>query len=275
MSASIVWGGVCSHTGAMMRAPKAGDGEGERVERVFSAFDELAASLHRSGADVLVTIATDHFLTFDYANLPVFSIGTGSKFRGHGEFGVPQRDFEGIDGLGEAVHASLVQSGFDAASARGMPLDHAFSCPLQLMFKKRSIPVLPIYVNCTVPPLPSAVRCFEFGKALGQALRQQGVVDRIAVVGTGGISHWVGTPQTGTINEEFDRKFLSDFSQGRFEEVARYDSDDVIRTAGNGAAEIRNWLVAAGACGSRAARQLAYEPVRAWSTGIGVLEMLA
>lgn len=274
MTASIVWGGVCSHTGAMMRAPKAGEGEGDRVVRVFSAFDELAASLHESGAQVLVTIATDHFLTFDYANLPVFSIGTGAKFRGHGEFGVPQRDFDGIEELGEVVHASLVRGGFDAASARAMPLDHSFSCPLQLMFKTRSMPVLPIYVNCTVPPLPTLERCLAFGKALGQALRAQNVVDRVAVVGTGGISHWVGMPQTGTINEEFDMRFLDDFTHGRFEDVAKYDSEDVIRTAGNGAAEIRNWLVAAGACSSRAARQLAYEPVRAWSTGIGVLEMV-
>ncbi|MCW5668769.1 MAG: hypothetical protein KIT86_03845 [Hydrogenophaga sp.] len=275
MSAAIVWGGVCSHTGAMMRAPKAGDGEGERVERVFAAFDELAESLHRCGAQVLVTVATDHFLTFDYANLPVFSIGTGTKFRGHGEFGVPQRDFDGVDGLGEAVHASLVQGGFDVSSARGMPLDHAFACPLQLLFKRLSMPVLPLYVNCTVAPLPTHRRCLELGKALGQALRAQGVVERVAVLGTGGISHWVGTPQTGTINEAFDRQFLGDFTQGRFEDIARWDSDEVIRTAGNGAAEIRNWLVAAGAFGARTARSLAYEPVRAWSTGIGVLEMQA
>lgn len=273
MTAQIVWGGLCSHTGAMMRAPKAEDIEGQRIARVFAAFDALAASLHASGAEALVVVATDHFLTFDYANLPVFAVGTGTAYHGHGEFGVPQRDFVGVPGLGEAVHRELLAMDFDAGSARDMPLDHAFACPLQLLFRQQSLPVLPIYVNCTVPPLPSHPRSLAFGRALGQALRAQDVVGRVAVIGTGGISHWVGTPQTGQINEAFDRMVLQAFAQGRFGDVAGLDSDGVIREAGNGAAEIRNWLVAAGTQGWSGARALAYEPVQAWSTGIGVMEL--
>lgn len=274
MTAEIVWGGVCSHTGAMMRAPKGQDEEGARMERVFSSFDELAESMHASGAEVVVMIGTDHFLTFDYANLPVFAIGSGTKYRGHGEFGVPQHNFIGVEGFGEVVHRNLLAMEFDAAGARDMPLDHAFACPLQLLFKQAAIPVLPIYVNCTVPPLPTLQRCLAFGKALGDAIRAQDVVKKVAIIGTGGISHWVGTPQTGQINQEFDMAVLKAFVDGRFEDVSSYDNDWVIREAGNGAAEIRNWLVAAGAADWTAARLLAYEPVQTWSTGIGVMELL-
>jgi hypothetical protein len=257
----------------MMRAPQGGGRDVQRVERVFAGFEALAASLRASDAQVLVTVATDHFLTFDYENLPVFSIGTGTQFRGHGEFGVPQRDFQGVDGLGEAVHAHLVAAGFDASSARSMPLDHAFACPLQLLFKDWSIPVLPVYVNCTVPPLPSLARSLAFGEALGEALRAQARVERVAVIGTGGISHWVGTPQTGQINEAFDHSFLAAFQAGDFQDIASWDGDWVVETAGNGAAEIRNWLVAAGACRARGATAMANEPVPAWVTGIGLTEL--
>jgi 2,3-dihydroxyphenylpropionate 1,2-dioxygenase len=34
------------------------------------------------------------------------------------------------------------------------------------------------------------------------------VPERIAIVGTGGISHWPATPDSGRINEAWDRAFL-------------------------------------------------------------------
>lgn len=273
--AEIVWAAATSHTGAMMRAPKGDPDDLARAEAVFKGFADLASSLRRSAPDVIVTIATDHFLTFDYANLPIFAIGTGERFPGHGEFGVPKRDYRGVEGLGEAVHRRVVACGFDLASAREMPLDHSFSCPLQLLMPDFDTPVLPIYVNCTVEPLPGFVRCAELGRALGGALREQQVAGRVAIIGTGGLSHWVGTPQTGQITSTWDRDFLRAFQEGRFGEIAGWNSDEVSENSGNGAAEIRNWLIAAAAAGARGAKVLTYQPVSAWVTGIAVTELLA
>lgn len=271
---TVVWAAATAHTGAMLRtAPQAGDDQ-ERVARVFAAFRSLGLSLRSAQPDVIVTIATDHFLTFDYAALPVFAIGTGDRFAGWGEFGVPQRVYAGVPDFGEAVHAAMVEESFDVVSAREMRLDHSFSCPLQLLMEGWDAPVLPVYVNCTVEPLPSLRRCWEFGAALGRTFRRS-AVRRIALLGTGGLSHWVGMPQTGTINSEFDRRFLELFSAGRFAELIRWSSYDVSRTAGNGAAEIRNWIIAAAAADATGARVIAYEPVAAWVTGIGVTELLS
>ena len=271
----FVWAAATSHTGAMMRAPK-GDPESlGRAEQVFAAFGALAASLRDSRPDVIVTIATDHFLTFDYGLLPVFAIGTGEFFPGHGEFGVPKRDYRGLAGFGEAVHRGLVDSGFDPASAREMPLDHSFSCPLQLLMTDWDAPILPIYVNCTIEPLPSFARCAAFGAALGEAVRRQNVAQRVAIIGTGGLSHWVGMPQTGRINSEWDRNFLELFAAGRFEEIASWSSDAVSEGSGNGAAEIRNWVMAAAAVKAAGAREITYPPVDAWVTGIAVTELVA
>lgn len=272
---AFVWAAATSHTGAMMRVPK-GDPESlSRADQVFAGFAELAASLKAARPDVIVTIATDHFLTFDYANLPVFAVGTGDAFPGHGEFGVPKRDYRGVAGLGEAVHRGLVDAGFDAASVREMPLDHSFSCPLQLLMPDNDIPVLPVYVNCTIEPLPSLARCAAFGVALGDAVREQTVAQRVAIIGTGGLSHWVGMPQTGQINTRWDRRFLDLFVAGKFDEIASWRSEDVSEDSGNGAAEIRNWLMAATAAKASGARELTYQPVNAWVTGIAVTELIA
>ena len=79
-------------------------------------------------------------------------------------------------------------------------------------------------------------------------------------------------PQTGRINDVFDRKFLTSFEAGDLDAIERFSSDEVIEQAGNGAAEIRNWLVASAATDGKAKR-LAYEPVAAWKTGIGLVEL--
>jgi catalytic LigB subunit of aromatic ring-opening dioxygenase len=271
----FVWSAATAHTGAMMREAPRDTEDGRRAERVFEAFRTLGATLRAARPEVIVTIATDHFQTFDYESLPIFAIGTGDRFEGWGEFGVPKRDYCGIAPFGAAVHSGLVEAGFDPVGARDMKLDHSYSCPLQLLLAGWDAPVLPVYVNCTIEPLPSIARCRDFGVALGDVIRRQTAVERVAILGTGGLSHSVGTPWTGTINCKFDRTFLNLFSAGRIDEIAQWDSHEVINSAGNGAAEIRNWLIAAAAARATAARVLAYEPVEAWVTGIGVTELVS
>ncbi|HSE95016.1 MAG TPA: protocatechuate 3,4-dioxygenase, partial [Methylomirabilota bacterium] len=93
---------------------------------------------------------------------------------------------------------------------------------------------------------------------------------RVALVGAGGLSHWVGMPGMGRINVDFDRWFLDRLAAGRADEVTTLTDAEVDR-AGNGAHEIRSWLTVAGAMPGRRARVLAYEPVTAWVTGMGVI----
>src|SRR5690606_5344706 len=144
---TIVWAAATAHTGAMMRAPGGEGDDGERARRVFAGFRTLGASLQAARPDVLVVIATDHFLSFDYSVLPIFALGTGDRFDGWGEFGVPKRDYRGDAELGAAVHRDMVDAGFDVVSARNMKLDHSFSCPLQLLLDGWDVPILPLYVN--------------------------------------------------------------------------------------------------------------------------------
>lgn len=270
---TLVWAAATAHTGAMLRSLPDDDVDRYRAGRVFDGFRQLGASLRSAHPEVILVIATDHFMTFDYTSLPTFAIGTGARFQGWGEFGVPKRNFRGIATFGNCVHAGVVAAGFDLLNARDMKLDHSFSCPLQLLLDGWDAPILPVYVNCTVEPLPTLARCFDFGTALGDVVRGQSAVERVAIIGTGGLSHWVGMPRTGSINRDFDREFLDMFAAGRSREIAQWDSGAVVDSAGNGAAEIRNWIVAAAAARATGARVLAYEPVDTWMTGIGVAEL--
>jgi aromatic ring-opening dioxygenase LigB subunit len=112
-------------------------------------------------------------------------------------------------------------------------------------------------------------RWYEFGRALGDAVRSYDGLERVAVVGAGGLSHWIGTPRVGDIEEEFDRWFLERLERGEVEELLDLP-DDEIELAGNGAHEIRSWLAVAGAAEPGVARTLAYEPVYPWITGMAV-----
>lgn len=268
----IVWAGATSHTAAMFREPPEGE-DNERAKRVFAAFDDLGANLRAADVDVIVVIATDHFQTFTYDTLPIFAIGTGDTFGAWAEFGVPDRTFHGNAPFGDAVHRGLIQKGFDAVGARDMRIDHAFACPLQFMMKDWDLPILPIYVNCTIPPLPTPARCRAFGEALGDVLREQSAAKRVAVLGTGGLSHSVGTPRTGIINQAWDQQFLRHYLAGDISPVSGWNSAEIVEDAGNGASEIRNWLIACAAAGAPKSRLLAYEPVEKWKTGIALTEM--
>jgi hypothetical protein len=94
------------------------------------------------------------------------------------------------------------------------------------------------------------------------------------VLGTGGISHWVGSPETHRVNAEFDRWFMPCLVEGRANEVIeKYKkAEDLEKIAGNGGQEIRDWLAVAGAMPARLRpRVLAYEPIPQWATGTGVM----
>ena len=269
--ATIVWGACTAHTAAINRLPPGTDPA--QADRVFAAFRHLQSTLTAARPDALVVVGTDHFMTFNYDAVPTFAIGTGDYFQSWGEASSPDRRFRGHDPLSMELVEGLVAADFDVLRVDEMRVDHAFATPLGFILGAADFPVVPVYVNCTTAPLPSHARCRAFGQALGSVLRTQDAAARVAVLGTGGLSHWIGVPRTGDINENFDQDFLNRFVVGDVSGLVALDSDRVIEEAGNGAAEIRNWIIAAETIRPQGRTQLAYEPVRSWKTGIGLVEL--
>lgn len=108
------------------------------------------------------------------------------------------------------------------------------------------LPVVPININCQAPPLTPLHRTWEFGRALRRAIDK--VPERIALVSTGGTSHWPCTPDTGKINSAWDQVFLDHLLHTRKDALLAYVDSEVLASAGHGALEMRTSICVAAAC---------------------------
>ncbi len=274
--AEVVAGIACSHV-PLMASPQNWERlpEAER-KRLWEGFARAAEILEEARPDVLITFADDHFDRCFLDNLPAFLVGIGEEAVGPAVagFDIPSVRLPIASELARFIVREGLERGVDFAFSEELPLDHAEIAPLMHLAPRWDRPIIPIVVNAFAPPMPSPRRCFDVGAFVGRCVERFPDSSRVAIVGTGGLSHWVGPPQMGRINEEFDRWFLDCLVERRIDEAtgryARYE--DLEAVAGNGGHEIRDWLAVAGAMTERLRPQvLAYEPLKPWMTGTGIM----
>jgi predicted class III extradiol MEMO1 family dioxygenase len=128
---------------------------------------------------------------------------------------------------------------------------------------------MPVIINTLTAPMPSPKRCFAFGEFIGKKLNES--KKRVAVIATGGLSHWPGEAKHGKINIPFDRKFLDTLISGDRAKLTAYSHEEINAEAGSGGHEIRTWIALAGALPDWRAELLAYEAVVPWATGCGLV----
>ncbi len=116
--------------------------------------------------------------------------------------------------------------------------------------------------------MPSIKRCLAWGRLLKQAIDSYPAPLRVAVLGTGGLSHSIGEPTMGWIDEAFDHACIAAFRDGKDERVTAFLTDALPRT-GNGAHEIRDWVVAHAATGSKGFELIDYFPSPQTLVGAG------
>lgn len=286
---------ACSHAGLMITRRGTGDADSEG--RVFAAFQQMGAELQDLRPDAVIVFATDHQQLFRLDHVPMFTIGTSPIARGLGDAGIPAKDYPLPQEIAGTLLLGALDEGIDLAYSEDMGIDHSFVTPLLLALDEQVLPIVPIVQNCNVPPRPTLRRSHEVGRLLRKVVDERLQDARIAVIGTGGLSHWVGSPErqafmrrpvgtrigdmgrypvelgdVGEINEEFDRDFLQVIGSGRVDSLIGEWTDERIEVAaGNGALELRNWLSAAGLAGDVVATTLAYEPIGTWMTGTAVV----
>jgi len=290
----IVGAFACSHAGLIVarrdRAPA------DQRERVFAAYGAVRDDIARLRPDALVVVATDHQQAFPLTNVVPFSIGVGPVAKGLGDAGLPPCAVPIHQPLAQAILAACVERGVDLAFSEAPSIDHSFVMPWTLLRSELDVPIVPVTQNCNVPPRPTFRRSRELGRAIRESIRD-GPGGRAVVIGTGGLSHWVGSAarrafmnraagtrlaelaehpvvldETGEINQEFDRRFLDQVAAGQLAEfAATWTPDRIEAVAGNGAQELRNWITTAATVGDARATVLAYEPVAEWLTGTAVV----
>jgi hypothetical protein len=180
---------------------------------------------------------------------------------------IPPRKVPGAPEWGLALLESGLAAGFDFAYSHEIESWDELAVPLYFLTPDGTIPVSPVYTNCGAPPLPTPRRCHEMGAFVGAFIRSRPTTERVALLATGGISHWVGTPETGRINPEFDHRVLDHIARADAEALSRLTEAQIERDGGNGGQEIRNWLALLGAVPGWKGEVLAYEPVPEWITG--------
>lgn len=267
----LVGGYGVSHTAMMIRKYNSGNAAHRAVYR---AFEMLAEEVARLKPDVIVVVGSEHLNSFRYECFPQICVGIGQTCTGWGDGGVPKAEVPLAGEFGEQLLKEGVDRGFDLAFSANPRLDHAFMAPLTLIRPGMDIPVVPVWQNASTEPLPPLWRSAQVGQLLSDVVTKRPAGERVILLGTGGLSHWVGTPQMGTINTEFDARFLDAVRDGNLDEIVAMTASGIVAEAGNGAAEIRNWITVMAARPS-AGKILAYEPVRDWATGIALAQLFA
>ena len=207
-----------------------------------------ATDIAAAGADAVIVVAAEHFANFFMDNMPSFAIGMADFYDGPiedpGWLKIDRFRAPGDKDLSKRMITEVMQT-VDVAYAEEWRFDHGIAVPLHFLTPDFDVPVIPVNVNCQGPPLAPLHRAWAFGEALRRAA--DSVPEKIALVGTGGISHWPATPDSGKINEAWDRDFLDRWCRNDREALLDYDDVTVYRDAGQGGFEIRTFLVASAA----------------------------
>src|SRR4051794_15270404 len=269
--AEIVLAYGSSHA-PMMAAARESATEDER-NNFFGALHAIRDEAKARDVQACVIFSNEHFTNFFLENFPQICIGLGEKNWGPTEEWLPIDKvwIPGHPGLANHIASYTLNHGFDPAFSHQLELDHGIMTVYYELDKTMKLPLVPIVQNCAVPPLMPVRRAYEFGKALGDAIRAYSGLQRVALIGAGGLSHWIGNPRVGDIDEEFDRWFLERLERGGLEQLLDMP-DSEIELAGDGSHEMRSWVAVAGAVHPRTSRTLAYEPVYPWITGMAVAE---
>jgi hypothetical protein len=240
---------------------------GEKSEAV-RYFADIRSHLAASKPDVVVTVNNDHFNTFFFDNWPTFAIGTAEATAGPNDQtpGMPWYDIRVEATAAKHILSSLIGAGFDFSSTVDFEIDHGALVPLHFLAPEMNLPIVPIFINCVVPPLPSAARCLALGRALGSAVRSWDSDARVAVVASGSLSLEIGGPRV-----EVDKTFgipdpawaawiLKEIKTGRYENLISRATESRMLEAGNVAGELLNWIVALGLAGSQTPSILIAQP---------------
>jgi aromatic ring-opening dioxygenase catalytic subunit (LigB family) len=239
--------------------------------RLTAAFRELGRRMDAARPDVLIAVSPDHWVNFHLENIPGVCIGVGDTHEGPPEpflKAYPHREMAGHPGFAAHVVKTALASGFEPSFSYRLKLDHGFCIPLWRMELERLPRLVPMIVNSIEPPLPSLERCLAWGNFLRQAIESYPEPVRVAVLGSGGLSHSIGEATMGRIDEAFDRECIRLLSHTDEKALIRY-LEDVVPKAGNGSDEVRNWLVAHGAASGRGFQLVDYLPVPSVYVGCG------
>ena len=235
--------------------------------------------LAQAAPDILVIIGDDQKELFHEDNMPTLLVYWGDTILNiprdrtrmppsiaaaawSNEFD-QEREFPVASGLARHLIEYLMDHDFDAAHSRRLPqgrgMGHAFGFVYRRIMNGKELPVIPIMQNTYYPPnQPTPRRSFELGKALRGAIESWQGDARVAVLGSGGLTHFV-------IDEELDRGVIKAMQEKDEQHLCSLPRERL----NSGTSEIRNWIATAGAVEHLDMKLIDYVPCYRSPAGTG------
>jgi protocatechuate 4,5-dioxygenase beta chain len=275
--AKIVAGVGTSHVPAIGAAVDNGKTETEVWKSIFAGYETARTWLAEQRPDVAIIIYNDHGAAFSLDLVPTFAVGVANTYpaadEGYGPRKIPT--IHGDPDLSWHLVDGLVGQDFDITVCQKLEVDHGLTVPMSVLWgapQEWPVKVIPIALNVVQQPTPSAARCFALGQAIRRAVESYGPDVRVAVVGTGGMSHQLQGPRAGHINSEFDQMFLKKILNDP-QDLTSMSTAEYIRLAGSEGAELVMWLVMRGAMSATVEKITDDYHVPASNTAAGLVVM--
>jgi 3-O-methylgallate 3,4-dioxygenase len=248
-------------------------------ERCQVATAKLAEELDAAAVDAVIVFGNDHkeFFANSLPALGIYSLPTVDSVPLDPEAVSPSvrqalwaRQGEETESYPCDVSLSghllreMTARGFDVANIDYQDpersIGHAFThIRRRLMKPDHPIPMVPVLLNSSYPPnQPTARRCVEIGRAVAEAVASHSGDLRVAIIGSGGLSHFV-------VDEDFDRAVIEAMRVGDLDRLAAIGETELQQ----GTTETRHWFAAAAALSELSLDYCEYVPGYRTEAGTG------
>jgi 2,3-dihydroxyphenylpropionate 1,2-dioxygenase len=237
----------------------------KQLDADIAAMRSIGKDLEESKPDAVIVIGSDHLETFFLSSVPTFAILSGEY--SHAEFAGRKYELKIHEALTEDLLDKLMKAGFDLGYSQDAVLGHAFAAVYEWVIEKRPIPVVPIFVNAYLPPLPTAKRCAELGKAIAKVIESR--PEKVAIVASGGMSHFPGTWKYPKPDFDFDYWAIAQMEKGNLDALINLTNEQLDEV---GNTEMLSWMIMFGAIGNQPGELITYQPT--WHHGHAVMRFL-
>ena len=241
------------------------DEKPEEIDRSIECMQELGKVLDEAKPDVIIYIGNDHIETFSMTCMPTFAIIAGNY--AHAEWAGREFKLPVHREMAEDLLERLIAAGFDMAYSEDAVLGHSFAIPFEYVLGGRKIPIIPVFANVYLPPLPSPRRCEALGKAIADIVKTR--KERVAIIASGGMSHYPGTRKYHHPEFDFDRWMLTQLEAGNPDPLLDMT---VVQLDEAGNTEMLAWSVLFGAIGRQPGELIDYIPT--WHHGLAYMRFL-
>ncbi|MEO8100162.1 MAG: hypothetical protein ABI811_20850 [Acidobacteriota bacterium] len=238
----------------------------EQMDADIAAMKQIGKDLDELKPDAVIILGSDHLETFFLSSVPTFAVIAGETSKAH--FATKSYDIPVHLPLAEDILDKLVKADFDMAYSQDALLGHSFAAVYEWIIADRDIPVVPIFINTYLPPLPSPQRCYALGKTLGNIIA--GRPERVVIIASGGMSHYPGTWKYPQPAYDFDYWAIAQLERGNTDELMKLSSEQLDEV---GNTEMLPWYPMFGAIGNdKPGELITYQPT--WHHGHAVMRFL-